>query len=165
MSYDPPQPIADKFDLADFDCGNSSLNNWLRNNALKNQKQGASRTYVICAQNNVVGYYCLAAGSVIRAEAPGKIRRNMSDPIPVMIIGRLAVDKQHQGRGIGMGLIKDAVLRIIQTADIVGIRTILVHALDEKAKKFYLDKCGFIASPIRPLTLMITLTDAKKNLQ
>ena len=104
MNYSSPQPISQEFNLEEFDCGYSSLNDWLKRQALKNEKQGASRTYVVCWENRVVGYYCLAAGSVIRGSAPGKIRRNMSDPIPVMIIGRLAVDNKHQGQGIGMGL-------------------------------------------------------------
>ena len=165
MSYTSPQSITREFILGEFDCGRSSLNDWLINKALKNEQRGASRTYVICDRKKVVSYYCLAAGSVIRAEAPGKIKRNMTDPIPVMIIGRLAVDNRHQGQGIGMGLVKDAVLRTLQAANIVGIRAILVHALDEDAKRFYQDKCGFIPSPIHPLTLMITLADVKRNLK
>ena len=111
-----------------------------------------------------MGYYCLASGSVIRNEAPGRIRRNMPEPIPVMVLGRLAVDINHQNKGIGKGLVKDAVMRTLQASEIAGIRAILVHALDEEAKKFYVERCGFTPSPVHPLTLMVLLADVKKSL-
>jgi GNAT superfamily N-acetyltransferase len=109
----------------------------------------------------VVAYYSLATGSVEHKQAPGKVRRNMPDPIPVMIIGRLAVDKSLQGRGVGRGLLKDAVLRTLKAAQIAGIRAILVHALDEEAATFY-RKNGFMDSPIDPLILMLPLEQVRK---
>lgn len=164
MTYTPPEPIKPTHDVETFDCGNPTLNDWLRKRALGSETSGASRTYVVCYENKVVGYYCLASGSVIRAEAPGKIRRNMPDPIPVMILGRLAVDVNHQSKGIGKGLVKDAVLRTLQASEIAGIRAILVHALDEEAEQFYVERCGFTPSPVHPLTLMVMLADVKKSL-
>ncbi len=158
-----PQPIKTEHCLEDFNCGNSELNDWLRERAFKNEDCGASRTYVVTVGNKVIAYYCLANGSVFHSIATGKVRRNMPDPIPVMVIGRLAVDQNWQGRGIGYGLVRDAVLRTLNAAEIAGIRAILVHALNEKAKQFY-EKCGFVASPTAPMMLMITITDIKAAL-
>ena len=164
MSYTPPEPIKPTHDVEAFDCGNPTLNDWLKKRAKTSETSGASRTYVVCSENKVVGYYCLATGSVIRNDAPGKIRRNMPEPIPVMVLGRLAVDINHQNKGIGKGLVKDAVMRTLQASEIAGIRAILVHALDEEAKKFYVERCGFTPSPVHPLTLMVLLADVKKSL-
>jgi predicted N-acetyltransferase YhbS len=163
MTYTPPEPIKPTHDVETFDCGNPTLNDWLRKRAQISETSGASRTYVVCYENKVVGYYCLASGSVIRASAPGKIKRNMPDPIPVMVLGRLAVEINHQGKGIGKGLVKDAVLRTLQASEIAGIRAILVHALDNEAKNFYVERCGFTPSPVYPLTLMVLLADVKKS--
>ncbi|MDB9311835.1 GNAT family N-acetyltransferase [Spirulina sp. CS-785/01] len=146
-----------------FNSGNNQLDNWLKNRALKNQQEGASRTYVVCVENLVVGYYCLANGAVTRSQATGKARRNMPDPIPVIVIGRLAVDQNWQGKGIGQGLLRDAILRTLQASEIAGIRAILVHAISENAKQFY-EKLGFKVSPSDPMTLMITVQDAKAQL-
>jgi GNAT superfamily N-acetyltransferase len=110
----------------------------------------------------VVGYYALAVGAVALAEAPGRVRRNMPDPAPVMIIGRLAVRKDHQGKRIGPGMLRDAVLRTLQAAQIAGVRAILAHAISERARQFYED-CGFIPSPMDPMTLMITVAEAAKE--
>jgi GNAT superfamily N-acetyltransferase len=107
----------------------------------------------------VVGYYSLAVGAVAHVEAPGRVRRNMPDAVPAMVLGRLAIDKSYQGSGIGTGLLRDAVLRTIQAADIAGIRVILVHAISETAKRFY-EKYGFISSPVDPMTVMITVAEA-----
>jgi predicted N-acetyltransferase YhbS len=164
MIYTPPERIQPTHDVETFDCGQPTLDNWLRKRALENEKPGASRTYVVCYEKKVVGYYSLATGSVVHADAVSKIRRNMPDPIPVMVLGRLAVDINHQGKGIGKGLIKDAVMRTLQASEIAGIRAILVHALDEEAKKYYVEQCGFMSSPIHPLTLMVTLADVQKSL-
>ncbi|HBB30380.1 MAG TPA: GNAT family N-acetyltransferase [Cyanobacteria bacterium UBA8803] len=164
MTYTPPETIKPTHNVETFDCGNPILNDWLKKRAIESETSGASRTYVVCDENRVVGYYCLASGSAIRASAPGKIKRNMPDPIPVMVLGRLAVDINHQGQGIGQGLVKDALLRTWQASEIAGIRAILVHALDEEAKKFYLERCGFSVSPVHPLILMVLLADLKKSL-
>ena len=156
-----PEKLRPDHDLSEFECGEPSLDHWLRQRALQNEESGASRTYVVCAGQQVVGYYALAVGAVAHAEAPGRVRRNMPDPVPVMIIGRLAVHKHFQGRSIGPGLLRDAVLRTLQAADIAGVRAILVHAISEQARQFYED-CGFIASPMDPMTLMITVVEAAK---
>jgi GNAT superfamily N-acetyltransferase len=156
---EPPQKLQPTHDLSAFDCGEPVLNDWLRRRALQNQQTGASSTYVVLDKIRVVGYYSLAAGSVERETAPGRVRRNTPDPVPVVVLGRLAVDRVFQGQGLGRALLRDAVLRTLQAADIIGVRAILVHALSEQAKKFYED-CGFAPSPINPLTLMITVSEA-----
>lgn len=158
-----PEKLLPEHDLADFDSGEPALDDWLRQRALANEESGASRTYVVCVGNRVVGYYSLAVGAVAHVGAPGRVKRNMPDPVPVMILGRLAVDKSFHARGIGSGLLRDAVLRTVQAAEIAGIRAILVHALSDAAKRFY-QSHGFIASPIDPMTVMITVAEAVKTL-
>lgn len=155
----PPEKLQTEHDVSAFDCGEPVLNDWLRRRALQNQQSGASSTYVILDETRVVGYYSLAAGSVARETAPGRIRRNVPDPVPVVVLGRLAVDRVFQGQGFGRALLRDAVLRTLQAADIIGIRAILVHALSERAKRFY-EQCGFVPSPVNPLTLMVTVSEA-----
>jgi GNAT superfamily N-acetyltransferase len=157
----PPEKLSGAHDLSLFDCGEPVLNDWLRRRALQNEASGASRTYVVCAGNRVVGYYTLAVGAVAHAEVPGRIRRNMPDPVPVMVLGRLAVDQCAQGRHIGGGLLRDAVVRTMQAAEIAGIRAILVHAISAEAKRFY-EGYGFVASPVDPLTVMIAVAEAVK---
>lgn len=164
MKYSAPTPLKPFHNITDFDCGQPLLNDWLREKAYENELKGASRTYVVCCDNKVIAYYSLATGSITRNIAHGSIRRNMPEPIPVMVLGRLAVDINYQGSGIGFGLVKDAVLRTLQASEIAGIRAILVHALDESAKQFYQNKCGFKVSPVNPLTLMVTLSEVKKRL-
>ena len=159
----PPEKLSPKHDFTHFQCGEPALDDWLRRRALQNEESGASRTYVLCAGNRVVGYYALAVGAVAHADAPGRVRRNMPDPVPVMIIGRLAIDQTMQGQSIGPALLRDAVLRTMQAAEIAGIRAILVHAISDRAKRFY-EKWGFVSSPVDPMTLMITLAEAQKAL-
>jgi len=154
-----PEKLNSSHQIESFDSGNSQLDDWIKRRALKNELEGASRTYVLCAGEIVVAYYCLANGAVAQITATGKVRRNMPDPIPVMIIGRLAVDRHWHGMGIGRALLRDAVLRTLQAAEIAGIRAILVHAISEDAKQFY-EKCGFTASPIEPMVLMVKVNDA-----
>jgi GNAT superfamily N-acetyltransferase len=141
-----------------FDSGNSQLDEWLKGRALKNESEGASRTYVLCDGQAVIAYYCLATGAVAHTAATGKVRRNMPDPIPVMVIGRLAVDRNWQGCGLGSALLRDAILRTLQAAEIAGIRAILVHAISEDAKQFY-QKFGFTVSPLDPMTLLVKLSE------
>ena len=130
---------------------------WLSKRALANAATGASRTYVVCdEQRRVIGYYALAAGSIAGAAAPGRLRRNMPDPLPVIVLGRLAVHSGWSGRGIGSGLLKDAGLRSIQAAELIGVRALLCHAIDEEARAFYL-KHGFAESPLDPLTVLVGL--------
>ncbi len=159
----PPEHLGPAHDVAAFDSGVPELDNWLKKRALTNEATGASRTYVVCAGGRVVGYYALATGSFAHAQAPGRIRRNMPDPVPVMIIGRLAVDRAWRGRDLGRSLLRDAVLRTLQAAKIGGIRAILVHAISDEAKRFY-QHYGFGVSPVDPLSLMITVADAEKAL-
>jgi GNAT superfamily N-acetyltransferase len=128
----------------------------LKERARQNDAQGASKTYVVAAGWEVVGYYCLSAGAVARATAPSGLRRNMPDTIPVILLGRLAVHQSWGGKGIGSGLLKDAVLRSIGVAATVGARALLCHAISPEAKKFYL-KHGFIESPVEPMTVMLNL--------
>lgn len=156
-----PEKLRPGHDLSEFSCGEPSLDDWLRRRALRNEASGASRTYVVCREERVIGYYALAVGAVAHARAPGSVRRNMPDPVPVMVIGRLAVDEKFQGLGIGPGLLRDAVLRTLQAAEIAGIRAILVHALSERARRFYLNR-GFAESPLDPMTLIITLAEASR---
>jgi GNAT superfamily N-acetyltransferase len=151
-----PVLLTASHEVEGFDSGNPALDTWLRRRALVNQENGASRTYVLTEAKRVIGYYALASGSVAAAEAPGKIKRNMPDPVPVMILGRLAIDRRCQGKGLGTDLLRDAVLRTMQAAEIGGIRALLVHAVDERGAAFYL-RAGFIASPVRPLTLLLLL--------
>jgi GNAT superfamily N-acetyltransferase len=154
----PAQPLTDRHRIAEFASGVAALDDWLKRRALANQASGASRTYVVCEAEKVVGYFALAAGAVTIAAAPGRFRRNMPDPIPVAILARLAVDRAYQGRGLGRALFRDGARRVIQAADAIGIRGILVHAISEPAKAFYL-ALGFEPSPFEPMTLMVTLRD------
>lgn len=153
-----PKLLADSHELEAFDCGASSLDHWLKRRARGNQASGSSRVYVACRGDIVVGYYALAAGAVERDEAPSKIRRNMPSPIPVIILGRLAVDKREQGGGIGAALLRDALLRAMNASEEIGAAAVLVHALDDRAKAFYLDH-GFVESPVEPLVLMLRIKD------
>ena len=156
-----PENLAPSHDLSEFDSGEPLLDDWLRRRARQNEASGASRTYVVSVGHRVIGYYTLAAGAVAHANAPGRIRRNMPEPVPVLVLGRLAVDKAFHGQGVGTGLLRDAVLRIVLAAEIVGIRAILVHAISETAKAFY-EKYGFVSSPVDPLTVMITVAEAAR---
>ena len=158
----PPEKLSARHDLSGFDSGEPALDDGLRRRAERNEASGASRTYVVCAGRKVVGYYTLAAGAIAHAETPGRIRRNTPDAVPVMLLGRLAVDKTFHGQGVGTGLLRDAVLRIVQAAEIAGIRAILVHAISEEAKRFY-EKYGFVASPVDPLTVMIAVAPSRKR--
>lgn len=157
MPIAAPCHLEERHNCEPFCCGESVLDTWLKIRAHKNEASGASRTYVITRNNDVVGYYSLAVGSVSHAIVPGKMRRNMPDPIPVMLLARLAVDTSLQGQGIGRALLRDAILRTEQAAHIAGIRAILVHALHERARLFYVN-CGFTPSPINELTLMLPLS-------
>lgn len=158
-----PELICASHLIDTFSCGTSVLDEWLKRRALKNEDVGASRTFVVCQHNQVVGYYILATGSIGHPELAGKLRRNMPDPIPVMVLGRLAVDQAWQGTGMGRGLLKDAVLRTLTVSQQVGVKALLVHALSMDAKRFYIHN-GFIESPLDPMTLMLALKEAAKQL-
>jgi GNAT superfamily N-acetyltransferase len=155
-----PEPLSDLHELDDFISGVSSLDEWLRRRARANQVSGASRTFVVADRRKVVGYYALASGAIAVASSAGRFRRNMPDPIPVAVLGRLAVDRAQQGRGLGRALFRDCALRVAHAADTIGIRGIVVHAISEQAKAFY-QALGFDASPGEPMTLMVTLADIR----
>lgn len=157
MPLSAPGPLTNEHRLGDFRCSAPELTRWLLERAHQNQASGASRCFVVCdEQQQVVGYYALAAGAISHEDAPGRIRRNMPDPVPIIVLGRLAVRVDRVGQGIGQGLLKDAVMRTLQTCEQVGARALLCHAIDESAKAFYL-KHGFIASPIHAMTVMLPL--------
>jgi GNAT superfamily N-acetyltransferase len=153
-----PMPLTVHHVTEGFACGVGSLDQWLKRRSLKNQIQGASRTYVVCDETRIVAYYALASGAVTSAAATGRFRRNMPDPIPVVVLGRLAVDQTLHGQGFGRSLVRDAGMRVIQAADTIGIRGMMVHAVSDEAKAFY-EKVGFEPSPLDPHLLMITLAD------
>jgi GNAT superfamily N-acetyltransferase len=159
-----PEKLTAKHDLSSFKSGEPTLDDWLKRRALANEKSGASRTYVVCSGNRIVGYYALANGAIAHNEVTGRVRRNMPEPIPVMVIGRLAIDEAYQGHGIAAALLREAILRTSQAAEIAGIRAILVHAISDDAKKFC-ERSGFYVSSVNPMTLMITLADAEKALR
>lgn len=153
-----PEPLNPDHDIAGFDCGVASLNTWLERRAAANQVSGASRTFVLCDGSKVVGYYALASSAVAPAATPGRFRRNMPDPVPVVVLGRLAIATSHHGQGLGRALFQDAAQRVMHAADAIGIRGLVVHALSEEAKAFYL-RLGLDESPLDPMTLMVTVAD------
>lgn len=156
-----PQPLTDAHVLDDFFCGETCLDEWLKRRALTNQLRGASRTFVVASPDGCVyGYYAMAAGAVSHRTATNSVRRNMPDPVPVMVIGRLAVDHRCHGAGVGAGLLQDAFQRAINIAQHTGVRALLVHALNNRAKKFY-EYYGFQESPQHPMTLMLRLSANK----
>ncbi|PYR95711.1 MAG: GNAT family N-acetyltransferase [Acidobacteria bacterium] len=159
-----PERLNATHDISSFDSGVSQLDEWLKRHALANEQKNVSRTYVVCAKGRVVGYYTLANGAIAHAEVRAKTKRNLPNPIPVMVLGRLAVDKAYQDHHLGSSLLRDAILRTLQAAEIAGIRAMLVQAISENAKKFY-EHCGFSACAVDPMTLMITLTEIKAQLE
>jgi len=158
-----PEPLSDRHQIGEFASGVASLDDWLKRRAYKNQAADASRIFVACEAAKVIGYYALASGGVEIAAAPGRFRRNMPEPIPVVVLGRLAVSHSHKGQGLGRALFRDSAKRVLHAADSIGIRGILVHAISEDAKAFYI-ALGFEPSPLEPMTLMVTLADLRGTL-
>jgi predicted N-acetyltransferase YhbS len=157
LELSAPQSFEASCDVNSFNCGEASLNDWLKRRALANQLNGASRTFVVIDRNaRVYGYYAMAAGAVTHQMATGIVRRNMPDPVPVMVLARLAVDIQAQGIKLGASLLQDAVKRSVAVSQNAGVRALLVHAIDDRAKSFY-EHYGFQQSPQHPLTLMLKL--------
>lgn len=156
-----PQPLTSTHRLDDFSCGEPVLDAWLKRRAMINQVSGASRTFVAADQDaRVYGYYAMAAGAVSHPMATGGVRRNMPDPVPVMVLARLAVDRRAQGIKLGGAMLRDAVNRAVNVSQNTGVRALLVHALHERAKLFYAHY-GFQASPVDPMILMLRLSNAK----
>ena len=153
-----PELLVASHSTSTFACGEPSLDSWLKQRALPNQTNRASRTYVVSERGVVVGYYALAVGSIVQAQAAGRIGRNMPEPIPVMLLARLAVDHRWQGRGLGADLLLDSIERTLSAADIAGIRAMVVDAISDGAAAFY-EHWGFMRSPVLPMRLMATLDD------
>ena len=170
VKYSPPQRINSEHILEDFDCpkgyrfayGAASLNDWLCKRALKNDLTDASRTYVVCCDKIVVAYYSLHLGSIWHSEAVRKLKRNMPDPIPAIVLGRLAVDVHHQGKGLARALIKDMFLRAMQVSDLAGTKAVLVKALNDEVTAFY-QSFGFVPSKTDPLLLMKAISEIRAS--
>jgi predicted N-acetyltransferase YhbS len=158
--YSQPRQIREDDDPSTFDSGERSLDQYLRTRALSNHVQGASRCFVTCRDDRIVGYYALASASIEHREVAGKARRNMPDPVPVILLSRLAVDRTEQGSGLGSNLLRDAIARSVAAAEIVGVRALLVHALHDEARAFYLH-FDFEPSPTDPLHLLLLMKDAR----
>lgn len=156
-----PQPLSSVHLLDDFGCGEAVLDEWLKRRALTNQLSGASRTFVVAdPDQRVYGYYAMAAGAVSHQTATSAVRRNMPDPVPVMVLARLAVDRRAQGLEVGGALLQDAVNRAVAVSQNAGVRALLVQALHDRARQFYAHY-GFQSSPLHPLTLMLRLSTVK----
>ncbi len=158
-----PIPISVDHELDSFDSGELSLDEWLKKRALKNQVTGASRCFVLSNGKKVIGYYCLSAGAISHESAPKTMRRNMPNPLPVLLLGRLAIDKNYHNQGLGSALLRDAMIRSASVAGDAGVFAILVHALSEQAQKLYVSR-GFVESPLQPMTLMMTLETVRQIL-
>ncbi len=158
-----PTLLSTVHELDNFDSGEFSLDDWLKKRAIKNQTSGASRCFVLCNSKTVIGYYSLSAGAISHENAPKSMRRNMPDPLPVLLLGRLAIDKHYHYKGLGSALLRDAMLRAVSIASETGVFAILVHSLSEEARKFYLSR-GFVESPLQPMTLMMTLETVRSVL-
>lgn len=163
MPISQPVVLTAEHHLSDFDSGEPSLDEWLTRRALSNQSSGASRTYVALDQLRIVGYYCLSSAQVSPTLVPGKFRRNQPDPIPCVLLGRLSVDRRWQGQGIGRALMKDAAQRVCQAAEIIGVRGIVVHALNPSVSKFY-QSLGFVFSEACPQILVMTVERIRTSL-
>jgi len=158
-----PALLAEHHELDEFNSGEASLDDWLKKRARANQVGGASRVFVTCEGNRAVGYYSLSSSSIVNEVVPGRFRRNMPDPIPVVLLGRLAIDKEWQKKGLGRLLFRDAAMRVSHAAEAIGVRGIVVHAISDEARKFYL-AIGFIECPHEPMTLVVTLQDIRAAL-
>lgn len=158
-----PEPLSATHLIDGFNSGVAALDEWLQKRARANHAAGATRVFVACEAQRVVGYYALATGAVAHAAASGRVKRNMPDPVPVIVLARLAISHPHQGEGLGRSLFVDAVRRVLGVADDVGVRALLVHAISQEAKAFYL-KLGLSESPIDAMTLMATIADLRDAL-
>ena len=156
--YRGPELLASHHDIEGFDCGDEALNEWLRRRAPRNQREGSSRTWVVTDGGRVVAFYASSTAGVARTEATRRAARNQPDPLPAMLMGRLAVDTGHQGQGLAAALLKHFLLKALEVASLTGVRLVLVHAKDDQAASFY-HHFGFEPSPIDDLTLMLLVKD------
>lgn len=162
MTLRKPEPLGAQHHLEGFDCGKLALNDWLIRYALQAQGSGSAKTFVVGDEDRVAGYFSLTVGQVDTLEAPARISKGMGQyPIPVVILARLAVSAQDQGKGIGVGMLQDAIRRTILIAEQAGIRALLTHPIDQQASNFY-TRFGFIASPLREKQLLLLLKDARR---
>ena len=162
MSFSGPEPLGPQHRLEGFDCGKPSLDDWLLRHARQAQGSGSARTFVVSEEGRVAGYFSLTVGQIDTLDAPERIRQGMGQyPIPVVILARLAVNRQDQGRGIGVGLLQDAIRRALLVAGQAGIRAMLTHPIDADAARFY-TRFGFVASPLREQQLLLLLKDARR---
>jgi GNAT superfamily N-acetyltransferase len=162
MSLTAPEPLGPQHRFDEFDCGKPALNDWLMRHARQAHGSGSAKTFVVSEGLRVVGYFSLTVGQVDSLDAPDRIRKGMGQyPIPVVILARLAVNRQDQGRGIGVGMLQDAIRRTLLIAEQAGIRAMLTHPIDEEATRFY-TRFGFITSPLREQQLLLLLKDARR---
>ena len=162
LQLSAPQALTTAHRLTEFSCGEASLDDWLKRRAMANQLSGASRTFVLADEDDrAVGYYAMAAGAVSHQMASSGVRRNMPDPIPVLVLARLAIDHRAQGIKLGAALLQDAVQRAVAVSQNAGVRALLVHALNDRAKLFY-EHYGFQSSQLHPMTLMLRLNAARR---
>lgn len=159
-SWQRPEPLDPKHVLSGFSCGKPELDDWLRKRAIANQASGSTKTHVVIEDGRVIGYYALATASVTHSDVTGRTRRNMPDPIPAVILARMAVDEKYRGHGLGSALLLSAIQTTMAAAETVGIACLLVHAKDEEARRFYLH-FDFEASPTDPLHLILRLADVR----
>ena len=162
MTLRGPEALGPQHDLEDFDCGKPTLDDWLLRHARQAQGSGSARTFVVADDDRVIGYFSLTVGQINVLDAPDRIRKGMGQyPIPVVILARLAVSQAEQGRGVGIGLLQDAIRRTLLIAEQAGIRALLTHPIDTDAARFY-TRFGFIASPLREQQLLLLLKDARR---
>lgn len=162
MSLQSPQPLGVQHQLDGFDCGKPPLNEWLQRHARQAQASGSAKTFVVAEAKRVAGYFSLTVGQIDTLDAPERIRKGMGQyPLPVVILARLAVATQDQGRGLGVGLLQDAIRRTLMIAEQAGVRAMLTHPIDEEAAQFY-SRFGFVASPLREQQLLLLLKDARR---
>ncbi len=162
MSLRSPEPLGPQHSLEGFDCGKPALNDWLIRHARNAQGAGSSKTFVVADDNRLVGFFSLTVGQIDTLDAPDRIRQGMGQyPLPVVILARLAVSKTDHGRGIGAGLLQDAIRRTLLISEQAGVRAMLTHPIDKEAAVFY-TRFGFIQSPLREQQLLLLLKDARR---
>jgi predicted N-acetyltransferase YhbS len=155
-----PELLRHEHTIEGFDCGDESLDRWLVEKALHNQSEGGSRTWAVTDGARVVAYYASSTAVVLHAGATGRARRNQPDPLPALLLGRLAVDVKHRGERLGEALLKHFIVKSLEVAQITGVRVLLVHAKDQTAASFY-RRCNFEPSPIDDLTMMLVVKDIR----